>query len=93
MNGKGDSPRSCFSKKFKSNYDNINWGRPKTIDEVCDVPKGSFQRSLKESEQKLKEQEKLRQKRIRKANADKPYSAFVCSYCGKEYCWCESEFS
>lgn len=24
-NGKGDSPRNIFSKKFKSNYDKINW--------------------------------------------------------------------
>ena len=23
MNGKGDSPRSCFSKQFKDNYDEI----------------------------------------------------------------------
>lgn len=23
--GKGDKPRSCFSKKFKDNFDNINW--------------------------------------------------------------------
>ena len=26
MNGKGDKPRNCFSKKFRSNYDSINWG-------------------------------------------------------------------
>lgn len=25
QNGKGDSPRSCFSKKFKDNYSEINW--------------------------------------------------------------------
>lgn len=25
QNGKGDKPRSCFSKKFKTNYDQINW--------------------------------------------------------------------
>jgi hypothetical protein len=24
--GKGDKPRNCFSKKYKSNYDEINWG-------------------------------------------------------------------
>jgi hypothetical protein len=24
--GKGDKPRNCFSKKYKSNYDSINWG-------------------------------------------------------------------
>jgi len=23
--GKGDKPRNCFSKKFKDNFDNINW--------------------------------------------------------------------
>jgi hypothetical protein len=25
QNGKGDSPRSCFSKQFKDNYSEINW--------------------------------------------------------------------
>ena len=25
--GKGDKPRNCFSKKYKSNYDSINWRR------------------------------------------------------------------
>ena len=25
MNGKGDKPRNCFSKAYKSNYDEINW--------------------------------------------------------------------
>jgi len=28
-NGKGDSPRSNFSKKFQSNYESINWSKPK----------------------------------------------------------------
>lgn len=23
--GKGDKPRNCFSKKYKDNYDQINW--------------------------------------------------------------------
>jgi len=23
--GKGDKPRSCFSKNFKNNYEEINW--------------------------------------------------------------------
>lgn len=23
--GKGDKPRNCFSKKYKNNYDDINW--------------------------------------------------------------------
>jgi len=25
QNGKGDSPRNIFSKKFRENYDGINW--------------------------------------------------------------------
>lgn len=25
-NGKGDKPRNCFSKQFKDNYEEINWG-------------------------------------------------------------------
>lgn len=29
-NGKGSAPRSCFSKEFKSNYDNINWSNAKS---------------------------------------------------------------
>jgi hypothetical protein len=29
--GKGDKPRSCFSKKFKDNYDGIVWKSKGTI--------------------------------------------------------------
>lgn len=25
MAGKGSKPRNCFSKKFKDNFDQINW--------------------------------------------------------------------
>ncbi len=25
--GKGDKPRNCFSENFRTNYDEINWGR------------------------------------------------------------------
>ena len=28
-NGKGDSPKNNHSKKFKSNYDKINWSKTK----------------------------------------------------------------
>tara|TARA_Y100000004_G_C8756751_1_gene344751 strand:+ start:34 stop:174 length:141 start_codon:yes stop_codon:yes gene_type:complete len=28
-NGKGDSPRNCFSKKYRSNYEGIDWGKKK----------------------------------------------------------------
>jgi hypothetical protein len=27
--GKGDKPRSCFSHRFKENYDSINWSDKK----------------------------------------------------------------
>ncbi len=30
QSGKGDSPRNCFSKKYKSNYDDIDWGKKKS---------------------------------------------------------------
>lgn len=32
-NGKGDKPRNCFSRKFKDNYDEINWGRKENKNE------------------------------------------------------------
>lgn len=25
MNGKGDTPRNCFSSQYKHNYDQIDW--------------------------------------------------------------------
>ena len=25
--GKGDSPRNCFSQKYRDNYDSINWNK------------------------------------------------------------------
>lgn len=27
--GKGSSPRNCFSKQYKDNYDSINWNHKK----------------------------------------------------------------
>lgn len=27
--GKGDSPRNCFSDRFKKNFDSINWSGEK----------------------------------------------------------------
>jgi len=29
--GKGDKPRNCFSKKYKSNFDEINTGQKKSL--------------------------------------------------------------
>ena len=36
MNGKGDSPRSCYSERFRDNFDNIEWRK----DEVKDQRSG-----------------------------------------------------
>jgi hypothetical protein len=30
--GKGDKPRNCFSKKYRDNYDAINWNKKKSIE-------------------------------------------------------------
>ena len=38
MNGKGDSPRNCYSKQFKDNFDNIKW----TGDEIEDRRQSSI---------------------------------------------------
>ena len=27
MNGKGDSPRNCFSDQFRNNFETINWSK------------------------------------------------------------------
>ena len=27
QNGKGDSPRNCFSEGYRSNFDGINWNK------------------------------------------------------------------
>jgi hypothetical protein len=36
MAGKGDSPKNCFSKQFKDNYDQINWGHKTPWDKFSD---------------------------------------------------------
>jgi hypothetical protein len=86
--GKGDSPRNCFSKDFRSNYDQIKWGRPRTLDEICGLPKGSFQRNLKEESEKLRKQEELRKNRIKKTNVDVDLIEIECQHCNLVYCEC-----
>jgi hypothetical protein len=34
--GKGDKPRNCFSKRFKDNYDDIDWGNKYLVGENLD---------------------------------------------------------
>ena len=38
MNGKGDSPRNCFSQRFRDNYDLINWTMPTQPPSPCRHP-------------------------------------------------------
>lgn len=45
-NGKGDVPRNCFSKKFKDNYDSINWGRNKTIGGKVQCPNSACENGV-----------------------------------------------
>ncbi len=67
--GKGDKPRNCFSNLFRTNFDEIDWGN-RTIDEVCGVPKGTFQKELEEKNKNLAALEKQRARRVRKENAN-----------------------
>ena len=36
--GKGDKPRNCFSKSYRDNYDDIDWGKGVDRDHVNDCP-------------------------------------------------------
>ncbi len=46
MNGKGDSPRNCFSKQFKNNYDDISWNNSKSTDSLSGSLKGNFKKFI-----------------------------------------------
>ena len=38
--GKGDKPRNCFSKKYKSNYEHVDWASSDSLKEkICPVCK------------------------------------------------------
>lgn len=46
--GKGDKPRNCFSKKYKDNYENINWSESDSPKEkICPTCKDMVSSSLK----------------------------------------------
>ena len=45
--GKGDKPRNCFSKKYKSNYDSINWGNTKTCEHCNSIMKKKYKTCCK----------------------------------------------
>ena len=46
--GKGDKPRNCFSKKYKSNYERINWGSDDSSKEkICPICKDVLSSFLK----------------------------------------------
>ena len=53
--GKGDSPRNCFSKIFKKNYEKIDWKSKKRHDSIVnadndlsDLDKKSLKNSIEE---------------------------------------------
>lgn len=84
-NGKGDGPRSCFSRKFKDNYDAINWGRSKTLDEVCGVPKGTFKKFVEE--QSELEKFNLKRKCIYcEGSGSKPPTSWTYTHTKCKYC-------
>jgi hypothetical protein len=39
--GKGSKPRSCFSKDYKNNYDQIKWSNKKPNDRKKNISKNS----------------------------------------------------
>ena len=46
--GKGDKPRNCFSKKYKDNYENINWSESENAEKkICPACKDVVFYSLK----------------------------------------------
>lgn len=51
--GKGDSPRNCFSKKFKRNYEKIDWtsksvGVNLEAEETVELEEESHKNSIQE---------------------------------------------
>jgi len=42
QSGKGDKPRSCFSKNYKNNYSQINWKANKKFDKKSKVTHVGF---------------------------------------------------
>lgn len=64
MNGKGDSPRNCFSKQFKNNYDDISWDNSKSTDSLRGCLKGTFEKFIKEQADEVVKLEQNRKDRI-----------------------------
>jgi len=52
MNGKGSSPRNCFSKSFKENYDDIDWGKLKISCRICNKKENQNQFAILNIEKK-----------------------------------------
>lgn len=51
--GKGDKPRNCFSEQYRSNYDDIDWGKKSSTEDLIEKEKRidrSMDRTLKELE-------------------------------------------
>lgn len=37
--GKGDKPRNCFSEQYRNNYDDIDWGKKSSIEDLIEKEK------------------------------------------------------
>lgn len=37
--GKGDKPRNCFSEQYRNNYDEIDWGKKSSIQDLIEREK------------------------------------------------------
>lgn len=37
--GKGDKPRNCFSEQYRNNYDDIDWGKKSSIENLIEKEK------------------------------------------------------
>ena len=71
--GKGDKPRNCFSKEFKDNYSEINWGRKISTPcvRICKVKDGICEacgRTIEHIKNWLSYSEKQRKEIIKNLN-------------------------
>ena len=55
QNGKGSSPRNCFSKQYHQNYDEIDWTGSKKIKEVLTLKENSGKLDIYETPNSSKE--------------------------------------
>lgn len=59
--GKGDSPRSNYSRQFRDNYDAIQWGPPKEVVKSFSETRKKIRAALKKQPKKVTLEEALEQ--------------------------------